>query len=174
MNKPEWKFWKRLDTRTRQAGIVLCNKPNIRIRLVCSKVGTTPTFVICASENMHITLVRRRAINAIIKISCVWKFCSLPRRKSAHYPWDTAPNSQIYCSHNWHILRYIVIFFALFFHPQLLITTSHPSPLKVFTPYDVQPVLCRSCLQDGRLHWLILHDELHRQSPPSHPYAIHC
>lgn len=140
MNKPEWKFWKRLDTRTRQAGIVLCNKPNIRIRLVCSKVGITPTFVICASENMHITLVRRRAINATIKISCVWKFCSLPRRKSAHYPWDTAPNSQIYCSHNWHILRYIVIFFALFFHPQLLITTSHPSPLKVFTPYDVQPV----------------------------------
>ncbi len=134
----------------------------------------TNTCNLCKWKYPYITLVSRRAINATMKMSCVWKFCSLPRRKSAHYPWDTAPNSQIYCRHNWHILRYIVIFFALLFHPQILITTSHPSPLKVFTPYDVQLVLCRSCLQDSRQYWLILHDELRSQSPPSHPYAIHC
>ncbi len=123
---------------------------------------------------MHLTLVSRRAINATMKISCVWKFCILPRRKSAHYPWDTAANGEICCSHNWHMLRYIVIIFALLFHPLLLITTSHTEPLKLLTPYDVQLVLCSNCLQDGRLHWLILHDELRNQSPPSHPYVIHC
>ncbi len=173
MIKPEWKFGKWLDTRTRRVLFYVIN-PIPGLAGMFKSWYHTNIRNLCKWKYAYDKWVSRRAINATMKISCVWKFCILPRRKSAHYPWDTAANGEICCSHNWHMLRYVVIIFALLFHPLLLITTSHTSPLKVLIPYDVQLVLCRNCFQDGRLHWLILHDELRNQSPPSHPYVIHC